>query len=104
MALIDDTEREVQALALEVRQRVAALNATDEAVVLRRLITILKMSTRDADRERVKERARLIAVQGARCAVCQVPFADSPAATRGATDRLLCSPCLRESRIPPPPR
>lgn len=103
MPLNDETERALVAIAADVRRQVAALDV-DPHPAIRRLATLLTAPGRGADRDRVRERARMVALQGGRCAVCQVPFAHSPAATRGALDRLLCSPCLRESRIPPPPR
>ncbi len=104
MPLSEETERALRAIAGDVRQRVAALGI-DPGPAIRRLARMLTAPDRAEDRDRVKERARLVAAQGGRCAVCFVSFATSPAATRGkVTDRLLCAPCARSSTPPAPPR
>jgi hypothetical protein len=96
MPLNDQTERALAAIAEQVRGQVAALDV-DQVAAIRRLATLLTAPGRAADRNKVRERARQVASQGGRCAVCQVPFATSPPSTRGAlTDRLVCSPCARE--------
>jgi hypothetical protein len=103
MPLSDDTERALQAIAQDVRRQVVDLGVEEDAA-LRRLVTLLRAPGKEADRERIRDRARMIAAQGGRCAVCFVAFADSPPATRSmVTGRLLCKPCARESKAPPPP-
>ena len=100
-----DTERQLQVIATEVRERIAALGTDDYGAAIRRFVAIMKASTRETDRDKIRDRARLVSMQGGKCAVCFVAFAESPPATRSkVTDRLLCNPCARESKLPPPPR
>ncbi len=100
-----ETERQLAALADEIRSKLTELIPDDDGTALRRLASMLKAPSRLADRERIRDRARMMATQAGKCAVCFVAFADTPPATRsGVTDRLLCVPCARESKLPPPPR
>jgi hypothetical protein len=103
MALSLDIERQLAALVADIREQLAALGPAHEEAALRRLVTLLRAPGKVVDRERIRERARMMATQAGKCAVCFVAFADTPPATRsGVTDRLLCGPCARESHIPSP--
>ena len=104
MPFPSEIERQLEALADEVRAKLAELAPDRGNAAVVRFTYLLRRPAREEERTRLRERARQVAKQGGKCAGCTVAFSVSPPSPYGGVsrDRLLCAACARESRKPPP--